>query len=105
MSVSLKEFINLVGDSGVISAAEIGSVLDGISESDRLQNGDQLVSQGWLSTFQVDLICRGEGKRLVLGNYVIVDRLGQGGMGGSLQGAASSDGSNGGPEVAPMTAK
>ena len=34
-----------------------------------------------LTKFQAEQICAGRGNSLTLGNYVILDKLGQGGMG------------------------
>jgi serine/threonine-protein kinase len=40
-----------------------------------------LVERGFLTRYQVDCILKFEGPKLILGNYVIVDKLGEGGMG------------------------
>ncbi len=40
-----------------------------------------LVERGFLTRYQVDCVLRQEGAKLNLGNYVIVDKLGEGGMG------------------------
>jgi serine/threonine protein kinase len=45
------------------------------------QLGDELVRGGWLTAFQVGRLLQGRGRELVLGPYVILERLGQGGMG------------------------
>jgi tRNA A-37 threonylcarbamoyl transferase component Bud32 len=42
---------------------------------------DSLVRRGCLSPFQVERIRQGRGGELVLGNYVLLDQLGEGGMG------------------------
>jgi serine/threonine protein kinase len=41
----------------------------------------RLVDAGHLTAFQVAYICRNNVNRLVLGNYVLLDKLGEGGMG------------------------
>jgi serine/threonine protein kinase/formylglycine-generating enzyme required for sulfatase activity len=41
----------------------------------------QLIEQGWLTAYQVNQLFQGLGKRLMLGQYVLLDRLGEGGMG------------------------
>jgi serine/threonine protein kinase len=41
----------------------------------------ELVGRGWLTEFQVRELLAGRGSRLVLGPYLILERLGQGGMG------------------------
>jgi hypothetical protein len=42
---------------------------------------DDLVRRGWLTPFQVDQLFQGRGPQLVVGPYVLLERLGEGGMG------------------------
>ncbi len=42
---------------------------------------EELVKKGWLSKFQADEVLAGRAAGLVLGSYVLLDRLGSGGMG------------------------
>jgi serine/threonine protein kinase len=42
---------------------------------------EELVQRGWLTSYQVALILAGQGETLVLGDYVLLDLVGQGGMG------------------------
>src|SRR5262245_60680895 len=41
----------------------------------------ELVLRGWLTKYQADQLLCGNGKSLVLGQYVLLERLGEGGMG------------------------
>jgi serine/threonine-protein kinase len=41
----------------------------------------QLLQRGWLSAFQVNQIMRGRPQDLILGPYVLIERLGEGGVG------------------------
>src|SRR5437016_1808765 len=41
----------------------------------------ELVQRGWLTPFQVNQIARGKGRELTLGPYVLLELLGEGGMG------------------------
>jgi serine/threonine protein kinase len=41
----------------------------------------ELLERGWLSSYQVNQLFSGRGKNLVLGSYVLIERLGGGGMG------------------------
>ncbi|HEV3258850.1 MAG TPA: serine/threonine-protein kinase [Gemmataceae bacterium] len=41
----------------------------------------ELLQRGWLTPYQVNQLFQGRGQDLVLGSYVLLERLGQGGMG------------------------
>ena len=41
----------------------------------------ELVQRGWLTPYQVNQFLQGRGKDLVLGSYVLLERIGEGGMG------------------------
>jgi hypothetical protein len=41
----------------------------------------ELVRRGWLTPHQINRLLQGRGKDLVLGSYVLLERLGEGGMG------------------------
>ena len=41
----------------------------------------ELVRRGWLTPFQVNQLMQGRGEALVLGSYVLLEKLGEGGMG------------------------
>jgi WD40 repeat protein/tRNA A-37 threonylcarbamoyl transferase component Bud32 len=41
----------------------------------------ELIQRGWLTPYQVNQLFLGKGAQLVLGSYVILERLGEGGMG------------------------
>ncbi|MCC6421561.1 MAG: protein kinase [Gemmataceae bacterium] len=43
--------------------------------------GDELVKRGWLTPYQVERLFQGKADELVLGPYVLLERLGEGGMG------------------------
>src|SRR4051794_33829919 len=41
----------------------------------------ELMRRGWLTAYQVNQLFRDRGASLVLGQYVLLERLGEGGMG------------------------
>src|SRR5438046_2717577 len=41
----------------------------------------ELIRRGWLTPFQANLLFRNKGRDLLLGQYVLLERLGEGGMG------------------------
>ncbi|MBC7816745.1 MAG: serine/threonine protein kinase, partial [Planctomycetaceae bacterium] len=85
MALSFEQFASQLTDSGLVSAGEITSLIGGLPENRRPRDGEQLacelVMQKRLTKFQADQIFAGKGPSLVLGNYVILGKLGQGGMG------------------------
>lgn len=91
MALSLNQFLSQVSESGLISADEMASLLHAFPPDQQPSDGEQLsrrlVKQQKLTQYQAEQICAGQGKSLVLGNYVILDKLGQGGMGMVLKAA------------------
>lgn len=85
MAVSLDQFVQFVVDSGLMSADDISAAVETVPIERRPQDGEQLVrllvKLKKLTPFQGQQIYAGKGKSLILGNYVILDKLGQGGMG------------------------
>jgi serine/threonine-protein kinase len=44
-----------------------------------------LIKRGWLTPYQVNQLMKGKGQELVLGSYIILEQLGEGGMGQVLK--------------------
>jgi len=82
---SLDQFVRHLADSTLMSADEVTGLIAALPAARKPQDGEQLakelVRQKKLTAFQAQQIYAGKGKSLVLGNYVILDKLGQGGMG------------------------
>ena len=77
-SIPAADFLKNLADCGLVLPADmdgLGSAVDGNALA------AQLVEQKKLTAYQADCICRGKTKHLVLGEYVILDVLGSGGMG------------------------
>ncbi len=85
MALSSEEFLRQLADSGLISADEITSFVEARPGDRRPEDGEQLarefVTQKRLTEFQAAQICAGKIASLSLGNYFVLDKLGQGGMG------------------------
>jgi serine/threonine protein kinase len=82
--VSSEQFLKGLTDSGLLSAGEVQAVLSGISFSRRhdvRQLAAEFVKQGKLTRYQATMLFQGRSRGLVLGNYALLDKLGQGGMG------------------------
>ncbi|TVS09658.1 MAG: hypothetical protein EA424_26675 [Planctomycetaceae bacterium] len=85
MTLSLKQFSDRLDASGVLSRAGVQALLETLPTERRPNDGQQLarllVKQKQLTAYQAQEIYAGKGQSLTLGNYVILDKLGQGGMG------------------------
>jgi WD40 repeat protein/serine/threonine protein kinase len=86
MPVSPERFIRQLIDSGLMSADEVRKLQESLP-ANLLQGDDsqdfarELIACKKLTPYQAAALYQGKGQQLVLGNYVILDKLGQGGMG------------------------
>lgn len=85
MPLTLGQFSQRLTSSGVMSADDLRDWLSALPNDKRPSDGEQmareLVKQKQLTAHQASTIYSGKGSSLVLGNYVVLDKLGQGGMG------------------------
>ncbi|QDT31337.1 bifunctional serine/threonine-protein kinase/formylglycine-generating enzyme family protein [Thalassoglobus polymorphus] len=83
--ISLNQFASAVQDLGILSKHELDAMLLTIRQSaprDALKTlARKLVRSEVLTTFQANQILSGKAKSLILGNCLILDQLGKGGMG------------------------
>jgi serine/threonine protein kinase len=81
----IERFLNNADASGLLTAEEITEFIESLPADRRPQDGEQLarelVRQNKLTKYQAEQIYAGKTKLLILGNYVVLDKLGQGGMG------------------------
>jgi serine/threonine-protein kinase len=82
--LSRAEFIRNLSDSGLLTPDEVRKALGAVSEA-QTPDGDavatKLIAAGTLTPFQAEAVRERRFEGLVIGNYQILDRLGQGGMG------------------------
>ena len=85
MVVTSSEFAKRVADAGFMTPAELDHFLATLPTELNLDDGGQLVRElvqkGKLTAYQAQAIYQGKGRLLVMGKYVILGKLGQGGMG------------------------
>ena len=85
MPLTVEQFTERLTSSGVISQDDVrewvAATLVETPPRDGEQLARELVKQKRLTKFQAEQLYAGKGSSLVLGNYVILDKLGQGGMG------------------------
>ena len=82
MALPLEKFIQQLEDSGIVSGETLKDFLPPRASP---QNAEELalelVRKKKLTRFQAEVVSKGKGKTLVLGNYVLMEKIGAGGMG------------------------
>ncbi len=82
MAVALEQFVQQLEDSGILAAETLREFLPPNAAPQNAEElARELVRQRKLTKFQATQLWQGKGKSLVLGNYVLLDKIGQGGMG------------------------
>ena len=86
MPVRLEEFIQRLADSGLmlrddIQAFQSRYVADADSPDATQEFARELIKHRKLTVYQATAVYQGQAQELVFGTYVVLDKLGQGGMG------------------------
>ncbi|HUY34485.1 MAG TPA: bifunctional serine/threonine-protein kinase/formylglycine-generating enzyme family protein [Pirellulales bacterium] len=85
MAISLKQYVQRLAASGLMTSGELQAFQRGLPRAQRPADGEQLaralVREGKLTKYQAAQLYRGRHEQLVLGNYVLLDEIGAGGMG------------------------
>ena len=85
MAVSIDQFGKSLVASGLLTAEEVKALWNAIPAGERPKDGETfsslLVKQERLNSFQAQELLSGSGTPLVLGDYVLLAKIGQGGMG------------------------
>jgi len=85
MSLSVDGFLKHLSDSRVLSAAELAAVESQIPAAKRAQDAQslarELVRLKKLTPFQANVLYKEDPTPLILGNYLLQDKIGSGGMG------------------------
>ena len=85
MAVILDQFVHSLVDSGLMSAEEVRTFIDALPPESQPNSAEGLAkllfSRKKLTKFQAQAIYQGKTKGLVVGNYVVLDKIGAGGMG------------------------
>lgn len=79
---TLAQFIEHLTASGVIASDALQEFIPPrVVPQDAAELARELVRQNKLTKFQADVLWKGQGKSLILDNYVLLEKIGQGGMG------------------------
>ena len=82
MAISLEQFVKQLTESGLIAAETLKDFLPPIAFPTGAEElAKELLRQKKLTKFQIEQISRGHGQALLLGNYVLMEKIGAGGMG------------------------
>jgi serine/threonine protein kinase len=85
MGITVERFLQHLSDSGILSSADVLAVGAQIPEESRKQDAQSLakdlVRKKTITLFQANALYAGKPQGLTLGNYVIQEKIGAGGMG------------------------
>lgn len=82
MAVPLEQFIKHLEDSGILAGDTLQDFLPPHGKpKDAEELAKELIRKKKLSKFQAEQVYQGKGKALTLDNYILVEKIGQGGMG------------------------
>lgn len=82
MPVTLEQFTQLLNDSGLLSAEDMDDVRAGLPQYETVEAlAENLYRRNKLTKYQLTRVIQGKAKSLHLGNYTVLDKIGQGGMG------------------------
>lgn len=82
MSLPLDKFIQQLEDSGIVAGETLREFIPpSASPKDAEELARELVRQKKLTKFQVEEVSKGKAKSLILGNYILMEKIGVGGMG------------------------
>src|ERR1700722_17857093 len=80
--LTASDFVDTLQTTGILEATQVEELRHGSASGlDPRNLGGWLMDQGWLTPYQVNQLLAGKGQALVLGSYVLLERLGEGGMG------------------------
>ncbi len=81
VTLTTTDLVQLLRDSLLLEPAQLEELAAGRRDADADSLAAELVRRGWLTRYQAEEVLQGRGDQLVLGSYVLLEPLGQGGMG------------------------
>lgn len=85
--VSAADLLGLLRQLGLLQPAQLDELTRKLAgkQLDPRAIGKKLIDHGWLTPYQVNQLLQGRGQDLVLGPYLVLERLGEGGNGQVLK--------------------
>jgi serine/threonine protein kinase len=82
ISISVETFAQLLQESGLLTTSEMAEVRLALPQHSTTESlAESLYRQGKLTKYQLTRVIQGKARSLFLGNYIVQDKIGQGGMG------------------------
>jgi serine/threonine protein kinase len=81
VAISTQQFVDALSQSGLWTDTELAGLQSGAQAQSGEALAAELVSQQKLTAYQASVLSQGESRGLVFGEYTVLDRLGEGGMG------------------------
>jgi serine/threonine protein kinase len=85
MAAQLDDVVRSLSKSSLMTDDEVSAFMNALPEARRPHDGRQLIQElvrkGKLTKFQAQAVYQGKTRGLVMGNYVVLEKLGEGGMG------------------------
>ena len=80
---TVADLVSLLQEHPLLEPAQLNEVRRALAARfpDPVALARELIQRNWLTPYQVNQLFHGRGADLVLGNYVLLTRLGEGGMG------------------------
>jgi serine/threonine protein kinase len=85
LAISRDQFVDCLSKSGLMSANEVAALSASLPADKNTADGNsfasELIKQKKLTPYQASVLSQGQSKGLVFGDYKVLDKLGEGGMG------------------------
>lgn len=82
ISITVEKFVRLLQESGLLNPEEMDEVRSALPQHSTTESlAESLYRHGKLTKYQLTRVIQGKAKSLFLGNYIVLDKIGQGGMG------------------------
>src|SRR5436190_21300791 len=79
---TVEALVDAVRENRLLDAGQLGQLQSPPNRfADARALAKHLIHQGWLTPYQINQVMLGRGQELLMGQYVLLERLGEGGMG------------------------